>query len=86
MPAGHLNKIASLSYIMGPTSMNSTICVFCFFVCLCVCMCVCIDKLDEINQRISGMIASFLEVFVLHAKIMNSNLRCAPVFVHYFSM
>ena len=55
-------------------------------VCVFVCVCVCINKLDEIDHRISGIIASFLEVFVLHAKIMNSNLRCAPVFVHYYSM
>ena len=39
-PVGHLNKIASLTYIMGPTSMNSIICVFCLFVCLCVYVCI----------------------------------------------
>ena len=40
LPSGHLNKIASLSYILGPTSMNSTICVFCLFVCLWLYVCV----------------------------------------------
>ena len=65
--------------------MDATICVFCLL-CVCVCMCVCNNKPDEINQRISGIIASFLEVFVKHTKIMDPNLRCAPVFVHYFRM
>ena len=31
-----------------------------------MCVCVCINKLDEINQRISEIIASFWEVFVRH--------------------
>ena len=53
---------------------------------VCVYACVCINKLDEIDHRISGIIASFLEVFVLHAIIMNSNLRRAPVFEDYFSI
>ena len=42
MPAGQLYKFASLTYIIGPTSLNSTICVFCLFVCLCVYVCVCV--------------------------------------------